>query len=78
MRHRSTTRLNSAKLLCSKWTAANPRDRERHFIVTKLNVSVPPAGRSETIEIEAVLTRRSVCVPWRALLDSAQWLQGWQ
>lgn len=78
MHQHPTRRLNPAKLLCSKWTAANLRDRERHFIVTKAIAPVPPAVLIDTIEIEAVLSRRAVCVPWRTLLDSAQWLQGWQ
>ena len=29
-------RLNPDKLLQSKWTAVTPKNRERHFIVTRL------------------------------------------
>ena len=29
-------RLNPRKLLLSKWTAAQPQNRERHFLVTAL------------------------------------------
>lgn len=29
-------RLNPRKLLLSKWTAAQPQNRERHFLVTEL------------------------------------------
>ena len=29
-------RINPAKLLLSKWTAARPRNKEKHFLVTEL------------------------------------------
>ena len=29
-------RINPAKLLLSKWTAAQPRHKEKHFLVTEL------------------------------------------
>jgi tryptophan-rich hypothetical protein len=70
-------RLNPNKLLLSKWTAANPRGREKHFIVTKLLPAEPPATRIERVEIEAVLSRRSFVIPWRELSDAGQWRQGW-
>lgn len=76
--HRTTVRLNPAKLLLSKWTAVTPRNREKHFIVTQLIEPEPPALEIEFIELEAVYTRRSTALPWRALLDSSQWLQGWR
>jgi tryptophan-rich hypothetical protein len=65
------------KLLLSKWTAAIPHHKEKHFIVTKLIQPEPPAVRIESVEIEAIHSRRSVVIPWRELKDSSQWLQGW-
>ena len=29
-------KINPAKLMLSKWTAVKPKQKERHFIVTKL------------------------------------------
>jgi hypothetical protein len=55
-------RLNPRKLLLSKWTAAQPQNRERHFLVT---------------ELQAVLTQRSQQLDWRQLQDSECWRQGW-
>ncbi|MDH1442778.1 TIGR02450 family Trp-rich protein [Pseudomonas sp. GD03721] len=69
-------RLNPRKLLLSKWTAAQPQNRERHFLVTELI-------RDEEdnilgVELQAVLTQRSQQLDWRQLQDSERWLQGWR
>ena len=77
MKRQSTRRLSPKKLLLSKWTAAEPIDKEKHFIVTKLLEAAPPASGIELIEIEAVYSGRSFKVPWRDLLDDQRWLQGW-
>jgi tryptophan-rich hypothetical protein len=71
-------RLNPKKLLLSKWTAANPHGKEKHFIVTGVIQPEPPATRIETIELEAVYSRRVFSLSWRNLTDRKQWLQGWQ
>ncbi len=69
-------RLNPRKLLLSKWTAAQPQNRERHFLVTELI-------RDEEdnilgVELQAVLTQRSQQLDWRQLQDTERWLQGWR
>lgn len=70
-------RLNPKKLLLSKRTAVTPRLKEKHFIVTRLLEPVAPDGAIEAIEIEAVYTKRSQTLPWRALFDEQCWRQGW-
>ena len=70
-------RLNPEKLLLSKWTAVNPRDKEKHFLVTKVINPETAAHLIEHVELEAVLTRRSVIVRWVELTEATQWLQGW-
>ena len=71
-------RLNPKKLLLSKWTAATPHDQEKHFMVTGVIQPEPPATRIESIELEAVYSRRVFSLPWRRLTDRKHWLQGWQ
>ncbi|OEZ95693.1 hypothetical protein DUGA2_64550 [Duganella sp. HH101] len=71
-------RLQPAKLLRSKWTAAKPLNREKHFIVTALIEEDPPGAGIDLITMEAVLTRRSFTLRWRELNDSTRWLQGWR
>jgi tryptophan-rich hypothetical protein len=70
--------LNPKKLLLSKWTAAVPRNKEKHFIVTRIILPEPPALLIEHIELESVHSRRSFILPWRELKDRTCWLQGWQ
>lgn len=74
----TTRRLNPQKLLLSKWTAATPHDKEKHFIVTGVIQPESPATRIESIELESVYSRRLFSLPWRDLTDGQQWLQGWQ
>jgi tryptophan-rich hypothetical protein len=70
-------RLNPHKLLLSKWTAATPRAKEKHFIVTRLIREEEQDAPLELIEIEAIYSRRSFQISWRDLQDSSVWRQGW-
>lgn len=77
--HTQTTRhLSPKKLLLSKWTSVSPRNKEKHFIVTKVILPEPPSILIELIELESVHSRRSFILPWRELNDSQSWLQGWK
>lgn len=78
MSSQNTLRLNPKKLLRSKWTAAVPRNKEKHFMVTKLIQEETPLMPIETIELEALHSRRVLVLPWLELSDSSKWLQGWQ
>lgn len=69
--------LSPKKLLLTKWTAVQPRNREKHFLVTQVIEPEPPATRIELIEIQAVHSGRSEILPWRALTDPAVWTRGW-
>jgi tryptophan-rich hypothetical protein len=70
-------RLNPDKLLLSKWTAVDPVDKEKHFIVTRLIAPQLPKPGIEMVQLEALYSGRNITLPWRALCDSDTWLQGW-
>jgi len=74
----AVNRFNPRKLLLSKWTAVQVKNREKHFIVTKLIEPEPPAERPELIELQAVHSGRSFTMPWPILRDGSRWLQGWK
>jgi tryptophan-rich hypothetical protein len=74
---RTPLRLNPRKLLLSKWTASQPRGKEKHFMVIKVHKPDTPAAPIEWVELEAVMTRRVQRIVWQALTDAAQWQQGW-
>jgi tryptophan-rich hypothetical protein len=71
------TRLSPKKLLHTKWTAVTPRDREKHFLVTKVIEPTPPDTVPTEVELEAVIDGRVRRLPWRTLTDREQWLPGW-
>lgn len=65
------------KLLLTKWTAAQPVGRQKHFIVVKVIEPELPDGKLEWVEIEAVHSGQSRRIGWRELRDSTVWRQGW-
>ena len=71
-------RLQPAKLLHSKWTAAAPVNKEKHFIVTAVHLPQAPDTHIDSVTMQAVLTGRSFVLRWRELTDTSQWLQGWR
>ena len=68
--------INPDKLLLSKWTAARPQNREKHFLVTELFRD--EEGTVLEVELQAVLTKRSERLTWQTLKDSDTWQTGWK
>lgn len=67
--------INPEKIKLSKWTATKPRNKEKHWLVSKLL-----RDENEQItgcELEAVINKRVVSIDWRELKDPANWTQGW-
>ncbi|TWE05494.1 tryptophan-rich hypothetical protein [Pseudomonas sp. AG1028] len=69
-------RLTPRKLLLSKWTAARPQNREKHFLVTELFCD--EEGTVLEVELQAVLSKRVQRLDWRDLQDAERWLTGWR
>ncbi len=69
-------RINPEKLLLSKWTAVEPVQKERHFIVTRLlrNDDEQITG----CELEAVINKNRVEIDWQQLKDQSDWIMGWK
>lgn len=68
--------INPEKLHHSKWTAAKPRNKEKHFLVTALECD--EEENVVAVVLEAVYTRRETTLPWQDLKDDATWLMGWR
>ena len=69
-------KINPEKLLLSKWTAAQPENKEKHWLVSKL-------VRDEALKVtdchlEAVINKRCIVIPLEQLKQSEQWVQGWK
>lgn len=75
---RSTSNaLSPKKLLHTKWTAVEPRNKEKHYLVTKVIEPVSPELPVQSVEIEAVHSKRARIIGWRELTDVARWRRGW-
>lgn len=69
--------LSPKKLLRTKWTAVEPMNKEKHFLVTRAVEPVPPGSPVVSVEIEAVHSGRTRLIAWRELNDAARWRRGW-
>lgn len=69
-------RINPAKLPNSKWTALEPVNREKHFLVSE--VEFEEDGVVTSCKLEAVLSKKEYAIDWRDLKHREKWLQGWK
>ena len=67
-------RVQKKKLLLSKWSAVKPKDREKHFLVTRLIDDDP---EKLFIVLEAIRSKREYVLIWSDLKDDSRWTQGW-
>ena len=68
--------VNPKKLMLSKWTATQPTNKEKHFLVIKL---IEPEDKSpiEIVELQAVYSNNIYQIAWRDLANSEKWKIGW-
>lgn len=69
-------KLHPKKLLNSKWTAVNPTNKEKHFLITE--VEYDEDGEVIHCVVEAVMSKRPIEIDWHDLRDTQKWLQGWK
>ncbi len=69
-------KINPNKLLLSKWTAVNPKNKERHFIVSEV------IKDEEEIIIacilEAIINKATYEIDWQLLKQDQHWIMGWK
>ncbi|ELA7272460.1 TIGR02450 family Trp-rich protein [Vibrio parahaemolyticus] len=64
-------KIHPKKLLHSKWTATSPKNKEKHFVVTEMELDED--GNVVKCAIEAVMSKRE-----QDLKDPELWRQGWK
>ena len=69
-------RIKPKKLLHSKWTATKPIEKEKHFIVSR--VDFDEEGVVVLCLIEAVMSKRLIGIDWHELENDSKWLHGWK
>lgn len=69
-------RISPAKLPNSKWTAIEPKNREKHFLITE--VEYEEDGTVLSCKLEAIMSKNEYLIDWRDLKDASKWKQGWK
>ena len=69
-------RINPAKLLHSKWTATQPKNKEKHFLVNE--VEFDEDGSVLSCSLQAVYSNNEYLLDWTQLKNTDNWLQGWK
>lgn len=69
-------KVHPKKLLNSKWTAVAPMNREKHFIVSEMEIDED--GLVVACRVEAVMSKRTISIDWHDLRDDDRWIQGWK
>ena len=67
--------IHPKKLLNSKWTAIRPINKEKLFVVSR--VEFDDEGLVIECELNAVMSNRFIQIEWSTLKDPEVWLQGW-
>ena len=70
--------IHPKKLLLTKWTAVQPMNQQKHFLVSKVILPEPPDEKIEFIELEAIYSKKIQVIPWRDLTNPEIWIQGWK
>lgn len=52
--------------------------RQKHFLVTKVIEPELEGGKAEWVELEAIMTKGTVRIGWRAFRNTQVWQQGWK
>ena len=68
-------KINTKKLLNSKWTATKPQNKEKHFVV--IDVEFDDEKNIVRCVIQALMTKRENEINWRDLKDRSVWRLGW-
>ena len=67
--------ISPKKLLSSKWTAVNPQNKEKHFVIT--DVEFDEDSNVIRCVNQAIMSKREVEIDWQTLKDSNVWKLGW-
>jgi tryptophan-rich hypothetical protein len=68
-------RISPKTLLHSKWTKITIKNKEKHFVITKVKFD----EQHNVIKciIEAVINNNEYSIDWQDLKDNQQWKLGW-
>jgi tryptophan-rich hypothetical protein len=68
---------NFKKFLNSKWTANFPENKEKHFVVEKVDLNEKDSQIVEIVYLRAVYTNKLYSYDPVELENSDKWTKGW-
>jgi len=71
----TNNKVSPKKLLNSKWTALNPINKQKHFIVTE--VEYDEDQNVAHCFVQAVINKQETEIDWHDLKQADKWCQGW-
>lgn len=69
-------KISPKSLLNSKWTKIVVKNKEKHFVITK--VTFDEEQRIIECIIEAVMSKNAYSIDWRDLKNPDSWKIGWK
>ena len=68
-------KIQEKKLLHSKWTAVQPKNKEKHVMIVEMVYD----DQQQLLHciFEAVYSKRQQNIDWRMLKDNSKWKLGW-
>ena len=69
-------KVNPKTLINSKWTKVDVVNKEKHFVITKVDFN--EEQKVIRCVIEAVINRNEYNIDWRDLKLSGSWRVGWK
>lgn len=69
-------KISPKSLIHSKWTKTDVVNKEKHFVVIK--VDMDEEQRIIECIIQAVINNNEYSINWRELKDNLQWKLGWK
>ena len=67
--------ISPKKLLNSKWTAVDPVNKEKHCLVTKIEIE--KCGRVNHCQMQAIYSQRLFLIDWQDLKNPDKERPGW-
>jgi hypothetical protein len=71
-------KIKTRRLIDSKWTDLAPAQHDKHFVVTRVEVGKATSPGTDSVELRALISKRTRVVTLDQLSDETQWLPDWR
>jgi tryptophan-rich hypothetical protein len=71
-------KIKTRRLIDSKWTDLAPAQQDKHFVVTRVEVGKTTSSDTDSVELRALISKRTRMVTLDQLSDETLWLPDWR